>query len=377
LPGEGEDLKGQDKRLYEEDEGLDGDNEESEEENEGLDEENENKLSEKSETTLHRANTWGDLRFNISETNIRSSASKLDTLITPAARKDAEYPRHLDSDEESIEGSIFSERTEDTMASTRTDFSDEAEEATAAQKFLRLIAYDDLLRPLFNKAQEQSRFSAKAFEAKMRVLLKKFARDLRFEAVSEMQRKAMPFLYQRAGFVARRLTSLYYRQDELSNLYFGQRSVGGATQENDEENEKDENEEEDDVLNARQADCDIQVLFSHVELFLLSSAAFAKLRETVRRLLKPEQLSWAAVRDQWERELHFELPADIQLGCPVKIIIKDEITWADRFKSALEAYSGEEWLWELFKAPRRPVPEGKVRLQWQCVSIPALGKSQY
>ena len=296
--------------------------------------------------------------------DIRSSTSGLDTITSPAAPADAEYPN---SDRESIEGSVFSERTEDTMATTGTDFS---EEVTATEQYLQFIAYDDLLRPSFEEAQEQSRLSAEVFEAKMRVLLKKFARELRSEAQSEVQRKAFPFLSQRAGFVARGLKVLYW-QDGASELDFGQRNASEARV------VAQENEEDDEVSNARRGDGDLQVLFSHVEKFLLSSGAFAKLRETVRRLLKPERPSWAAVRDQWERELQFDLPPDVQLDCSVKIISKDDITWADRFKSALEAYSGEEWLWELFKAPRRPVPEDKVRLQWQSASIFALGQAQY
>ena len=54
--------------------------------------------------------------------------------------------------------------------------------------------------------------------------------------------------------------------------------------------------------------------------------------------------SWDAVRDQWEGEVHSNLPEDFRLGCAIKIISEDEITWADRFKSVVEACSGDEWL---------------------------------
>lgn len=343
-----------------------GSNEESKE----MEERSKNKPTEATEARLNTAKTWAESRFDTGDTDIRSSASGLDTIISPAAPADAEYPWDPNSDRESIEGSVFSERTEDTMATTSTDFSDFSEEVTATEQYLQFIAYDDLLRPSFEEAQEQSRLSAEVLEAKMRVLLKKFARELRSEAQSEIQRKAFPFLSQRAGFVARGLRVLYW-QDGASELDLGQRNASEARV------VAQDNEEDDEVSNARRGDGDLQILFSHVKQFLLSSGAFAKLRETVRRLLKPERPSWAAVRDQWERELQFDLPPDVQLDCSIKIISKDDITWADRFKSALEAYSGEEWLWELFKAPRRPVPEGKIRLQWQSVSVFALGQAQY
>jgi hypothetical protein len=41
-------------------------------------------------------------------------------------------------------------------------------------------------------------------------------------------------------------------------------------------------------------------------------------------------------------------------------------------KIAVEEYTGEEWLWDVCGRLRRPIPQGKVRLQWQCVSISAL-----
>jgi hypothetical protein len=52
--------------------------------------------------------------------------------------------------------------------------------------------------------------------------------------------------------------------------------------------------------------------------------------------------------------------------------LPDKITWADKAKAAIESWIGEEMTWELFGPPRRPIPEGKVRLLWHCVGDSAL-----
>jgi hypothetical protein len=193
-----------------------------------------------------------------------------------------------------------------------------------------------------------------------------------------MQRKAIPFLSQRAGFVARRLTGLYYWREASLELDPEQRNASQTkTVSIEDDSQGGEDGDDDAAPNQLHADSDLEVRFSHVRHFLSSSAAFSKLRETLSRLLKPEQLSWATIGDQWDRELHFDLPEDIRLDCSVKVLMKDDITWADKFKNALEAYSGEEWLWDCFKAPRQPIPEGKVRLQWQCVSVYAFAQAEY
>jgi hypothetical protein len=249
----------------EKDEGSSGESKE-------MEERSKNKLTEAVEARLNTAKSWVESRFDTGDIDIRSSASGLDRIISLAAPADTEYPGDPDSDRGNIEGSVFSERTEDTMATTSTEFSERSEEVAAAEQYLQFIAYDDLLRASFEEAQEQSRHSAEVLEAKMRVLLKKFARELRSEAHSEIQRKALPFLSQRAGFVARGLRALYW-QDGASELDLGQRNASEARV------VVQENEEDDEVSNARQGDSDLQFFFSHVEQFLWSSGALAKLRE--------------------------------------------------------------------------------------------------
>ena len=336
-------------------------------EREGLDEET-TSLDEEQEGLFEE--------YEMGETSVHSSASELNRTMFPAGYADPKSPRHLDSDEESMAQSIFSANSEDTII-TSTDFSEETEEATAAQMFFQFIAHDGSLRPLFEEAREQSGLLAKDFEATMRVLLKKFARELRSEAETEMERKAVPFLSQRAGFVARGLASIYYWQDEASDLDFGQHNAGQTrlvANEHHLEDGEDEDEDDDEVSTARS---EFRVLFSPVREFLSSSAAFAKLHETLRRLLSPEQLSWAIIRDQWQRELGLDFPVDLQQDCSIEILTEDKINWVDKFKSALEEYSGEEWLWEPFRAPRRRIPKAKVRLQWQCVRISAHVRIHY
>jgi hypothetical protein len=268
------------------------------------------------------------------------------------------------SGKESGVSSAFSGTSGVTLMSPGTDFS-KGGETTAAQELFLFIAYDDFLRPLFVAAPHQSGLSAEDFEAKLRVLLKKFARELQPEAESKIERQAIPFIYQYAGWIAHKITGLVYWEAKASDLNISQPNTRGATaavRETDAEDEENE-----DIPNVQQSGGDIHDFSFHVEQFLSSSNAFAKLRESLSSTLSLESLSWAGLKDQWKRETHFHLPDEVQRNCSIKVLTKDKVTWRDKIKIALELYSEEEWLWNLSGPPRRPIPKDKLRIQWQCV----------
>jgi hypothetical protein len=84
------------------------------------------------------------------------------------------------------------------------------------------------------------------------------------------------------------------------------------------------------------------------------------------------------IGDKWRMELQKDLPLDFDQFTCVKVLVEDKITLADKIKAKIEDLNGEELIWELFSPPRRPIPEGKVRLQWCCVSIsPGLYREQW
>jgi hypothetical protein len=142
---------------------------------------------------------------------------------------------------------------------------------------------------------------------KIRLLLKKFARELRSEAEGKIERQAIPFISRRARSVARQLTLLWYWQDEASKFNPGQPGASqtrAAAHETDAEDAEDEEDEEKDVSNTHDSGRGVQDFFSHIKQFLLSSHAFAKLYESLSRILRPEPLSWVVFKEQWKSEIH-------------------------------------------------------------------------
>jgi hypothetical protein len=288
--------------------------------------------------------------------------SKRRRLSGTAEGPHLETVQQPDSDEESPAPSIFSDMSIDSIESSAMTYS-EVEMVNATKEYYNFIANDEIMSPLFNAAAKSSGLSAGEFEAKIRISLKKFARELYSEAESETQREAIPFISRRAKSVAHDLVNVHYRPSQGTQASTQAVEMRSGELASLDESSTDEDDKDETVVE------DLPDVFSGIRQFLLQSAAFAKLRETVHRMLTGDQHSWDNFKRQWKAELRFELPHEVRMNRCIELVQKDQLSPLDRLKIALESYSGEEWLWDPFTMPHRPIPEGKVRVQWQCVSF--------
>lgn len=72
------------------------------------------------------------------------------------------------------------------------------------------------------------------------------------------------------------------------------------------------------------------------------------------------------VRHEWSAKTTRPLPASVRrllLTCKITRLSAPSV--ADRIKVALEAYTGEPWLWWPFRPPRPALGQDRVRLEWK------------
>lgn len=119
---------------------------------------------------------------------------------------------------------------------------------------------------------------------------------------------------------------------------------------------------------------------SHVKRFLVSSHAFALLRENLHRFLNPTfQTRLMGLVDEYRignesgfcsynnlRGLTAEL-LDVNPSC-IRWSKCDRTSWSDVLKWKFEGWTREKWDWWPFKPPQQRLGLGEVRLHWTCVS---------
>lgn len=79
---------------------------------------------------------------------------------------------------------------------------------------------------------------------------------------------------------------------------------------------------------------------------------------------------WSFINDLWQKELGESAPlwlCDCS-AADVQEVAEAPIQFGDRVKLRLEHFTAQPWDWALFKAPRRTIPVGKVRLVVRAVS---------
>ena len=120
--------------------------------------------------------------------------------------------------------------------------------------------------------------------------------------------------------------------------------------------------------------------------FITSSTAFEELSILLSSLLPPTTNGlndpavlgkspsiWKELSLKWNRTLNVNPPAllkklsglvhNTQMPLQhVRFLMSDPLHLSDHFKNLLETYSGEQWVWEPFGPPRKPLAQGLIRV---------------
>lgn len=104
--------------------------------------------------------------------------------------------------------------------------------------------------------------------------------------------------------------------------------------------------------------------------FLTENHAFENLVTNLGRYLARHSYDWHSIDMQWRRELLCVAPSSLRRVklSDIQFLNTERSGILDQVQMRLEEFTGLSWNWDPFTPPVYPVPPGKVRIKWVCVS---------
>jgi hypothetical protein len=228
------------------------------------------------------------------------------------------------------------------------------------------VAFAEGLQDCFQKLAEESLINAEDFEDILRRRLKLFARALVKEFKEKIAREEVSFISQHARKTARSIRELYFSSAPAAptteKTKLAQAQAQDEARDVSDEEVNDDNDEEP-VEPPRR--------FAELMEMLSKSSAMQAMCQSFQNLVYRRSDPWRPCREIWARELRYAMPAMLT-ETPISLTDSDYSNWKNRIQILLEDYTGTNWVWHPWAPPQRRLTNGKVLIQWKCVSNPPM-----
>lgn len=298
----------------------------------------------------------------------------------------------------------------------------------ATEELATLLLDDESLKPLYVSAIESKKIGAERFERNFRRLLNQYSIDLKREAESNDQRTAASLVRSRSRFIATYIRSRIaplgdiqqyellkeqYR-DEVDLLQSVEDYLEKSNHTDEPQNPEDKKIHSSPVPHGRD-EISVQInlpdmidsgsesggnesgdettdlphyetlpRLSRVKEFMMNSTAFSKFCDNFRRFVQLDFKSRVQALIQTLSETEDDdnlsegsisrlniLVTELAQIPPthIEIVFEDNFRLSDRLKGIVEDITKEDWDWWPLEPRRRPIPPGRTRLGWHCVSF--------